>query len=172
MYDYTGLDGLKEFYTLQDVCEKWSIDMDELQRICKKYGCTPYKESGLFGLDKYDFYALNNLLYFEQCRDGVDDIQMWLSWIFNEQNTEKSDPTCKYIENIKGLKGLYSYTEVCELLGLTGAELDALCGKNDLYPMNSNDDTKVFSCYRYMTLNNRLYREKCQAAGQEPIMYD
>lgn len=82
MLDYTGFLGLKWFYTLQEACEAWGMNKTELKAASEKYGFYPIKdkETGVFGFDKYNFHLINNLFYFEQCRDGEDDSQMWVTW--------------------------------------------------------------------------------------------
>lgn len=78
----------------------------------------------------------------------------------------------QFIKNIKGLQGIYTVEEVRDLLGLTETELEDLCERHGLWPYETNGGEHIFTSYGYLTLNNRLYREECQAAGVEPIIYD
>ena len=74
MTNYIDYRNLKDFYTIQEVCELLDMNKIELKEKCDQYGILPVKnESGNHGFVKYDFRTLHNKLYYEDRKEQKED---------------------------------------------------------------------------------------------------
>ena len=173
MFDYMKVQHCDTFFTIQEACKILGFTRNELRSKCEQYGVEIQKNNlnGQWGFWGENFRRFNNTLYYEQCRDGSDDSRIWTeasTSLTNQQNTIRGNFTMRnYIKNIKGLKSIYTYDETCQLLGVTKETLDRVCDQNDFMVFADSDGTPIFTCYEFLTLNNRLYREECEASGKE-----
>lgn len=63
---YIDYNSLKEFYTIQEVCELFEMPKATLKEKCHEYGIIPSRnEIGEGGFSKYDVRRLHNKLYYE-----------------------------------------------------------------------------------------------------------
>lgn len=78
MYDYKGIHELKDFYSIQETCDLLKLDENKLRYRCLRHILFPrINEEGILGFDKRSFQELNNGLYEDQCREGVDEGDPW-----------------------------------------------------------------------------------------------
>lgn len=170
MFNYMKNPCNDRLVTIQEACALLGLTKDELRSKCEQYGVLLYNWDGQWGFPSYHFRCFNNTLYYEQCRDGCDDSLIFTDTLANQSKPPKtSQPqssALSYIENIKGLEPTYALTEVCTLLGITSGELEKICDENDFLTIQKHDGTWSVTCYEYLTLNNMLYRERCEASGE------
>ena len=65
--DYLDYRKLKDFYTIQEICELFPISKELLHEKCDDYGIKPIRNEigeGIF--PKYDVRRLHNKLYYEE----------------------------------------------------------------------------------------------------------
>ena len=69
---YIDYFGMKEFYSIVEVCELFEMSKDELRKQCDLYGIAPRRnEIGEYGFVKYDVRKLHNTIY--KAGKGEDD---------------------------------------------------------------------------------------------------
>ena len=72
---YIDYNSLKEFYTIQEICDLFEMSKAILKEKCHQYGIGPSRnEIGEGGFSKYDVRRLHNYLYYE------DRNQEWDPW--------------------------------------------------------------------------------------------
>ena len=63
---FIDYNSLKEFYTIQEVCELFELSKEILKQKCLQYGIAPSRnEIGEGVFSKYDVRRLHNKLYYE-----------------------------------------------------------------------------------------------------------
>ncbi len=71
---YIDYKGMREFYTIREVCQLFHCEKDELKQACKKYGVEPRRnEIGEYGFVTYDVRKLHNALFHEQKAQQEED---------------------------------------------------------------------------------------------------
>jgi len=169
MFDYMKkIKQCDAFYTIPEMCKFLEMTKEELRSKCEQYGVDLYNWDGQWGLPSAHFRAFNNLLYYEQCRDGYDDSHIFADTSTSPAKmTQQQTPVLSYIKHIKGLESTYSVDKACALLGVTPDLFERICDENNLLRIQDLDGTMYITCYEYLTLNNILYRKQCVISGEK-----
>ena len=73
MVPYIDYKEMKEFYTIQEVCELFGMPKEMLRKQCELYQVTPRRnEIGEYGFVTYDVRKLHNAIY-KANKEGEDD---------------------------------------------------------------------------------------------------
>ena len=74
---FIDYNSLKEFYTIQEVCDLFEMPKEALKEKSDAYGFKPIRnEIGEGGFSKYDVRRLHNMLYYEDRNNQ----QEWDPW--------------------------------------------------------------------------------------------
>ena len=75
---YIDYNGLKEFYTIQEICELFEMSKATLKEKSEQYEIPPSRnEIGEGGFSKYDVRRLHNKLYYEDHTHQKE----WNPWV-------------------------------------------------------------------------------------------
>ena len=133
MFKYMKTSQDDRLVTISEACELLGLTKEELRSKCEQYGVSLYNWDGEWGFPGEHFRCFNNILYFEQCRDGCDDSRIFLDTPANRPGSstipQQQTSALTYIQNM----------------------------------IQDFDGTWFITCYEYLTLNNILYRKQCAA---------
>ena len=70
---YVDYKGMKDFYTIEEICHLFEMDKQTLKSYAEKYGFEPAEDVfGNWGFPKKDLRKLHHLIYDEQKNSGVE----------------------------------------------------------------------------------------------------
>ena len=87
MFKYMKTSQDDRLVTISEACELLGLTKEELRSKCEQYGVSLYNWDGEWGFPGEHFRCFNNILYFEQCRDGCDDSRIFLDTPANRPGT-------------------------------------------------------------------------------------
>ena len=108
MFKYMKTSQDDRLVTISEACELLGLTKEELRSKCEQYGVSLYNWDGEWGFPGEHFRCFNNILYFEQCRDGCDDSRIFLDTPANRPGPstipQQQTSALTYIQNIKELE--------------------------------------------------------------------
>ena len=119
MFKYMKTSQDDRLVTISEACELLGLTKEELRSKCEQYGVSLYNWDGEWGFPGEHFRCFNNILYFEQCRDGCDDSRIFLDTPANRPGSstipQQQTSALTYIQNIKELEPTYTVAEASTL---------------------------------------------------------